>query len=57
MIKPILYHSIEDKEALERELMASIPAEKTCVRRESLDEHLFTPEKRSVNPRKPRKRR
>lgn len=28
MIKPILYHSFEEKESLEREIMASIPTEK-----------------------------
>jgi len=28
MIKPIVYHSIEEKEALEEKLMAAIPVEK-----------------------------
>lgn len=28
MIKPIVYHNIEEKEALERKLMAAIPAKK-----------------------------
>lgn len=28
MIKPIVYHNIEEKEALERKLMATIPSNK-----------------------------
>lgn len=30
MIKPIVYHSIQEKEVLERELRASIPVKKAC---------------------------
>jgi len=36
MIKPIIYHTIEEKKVLERKLMATIPPEKRAVSAKAL---------------------
>ncbi|MBL0743493.1 hypothetical protein [Chryseolinea lacunae] len=49
LIKPIVYHSIEEKEALEKALMASIPEEKRASASKALMDIFARPEeKRSV---------
>jgi hypothetical protein len=46
MIKPILYHSFEEKELLEKKLMATIPHEKRLSASQALMDIFFSSEKK-----------
>jgi len=49
MIKPIVYHNIEEKEALEKELMAAVPDKKRASASKALMNIFSRPgKKRSV---------
>jgi len=51
MIKPILYHSFEEKEVLERDLMLRIPLEKRKSVSQALAAVFSAPEKKAKRPR------
>jgi hypothetical protein len=46
MIKPIVYHNFEEKEALEKELMAAIPEKKRASASKALMDIFSRPEKK-----------
>jgi hypothetical protein len=46
MIKPIVYHNFEEKEALEKQLMAAIPDKKRASASKALMNIFSTPEKK-----------
>jgi hypothetical protein len=47
MIKPIIYHNIEEKEALERKLMSAIPYEERVSNSKALMD-IFAPQTKQL---------
>lgn len=56
MIKPIVYHSFEEKEALERELMASVPSKKRASASKALMSVFSRPVKKKATIKSKNKR-
>lgn len=57
MIKPIIYHSFQEKQKIEQELLAQIPIEKEAVAKELMSIFYNASRKKSAaNSPKPRKK-
>ena len=52
MIKPIVYHNFEEKELLEKKLMAIIPQDKRLSASEALMNIFYTSKKKNTSPSK-----